>query len=103
MSAFNQLSRSVVGSRVLITGAASGMGRATARVFATGEIRPDGMRIKTVANENIIMNYRDRILRDPQICGGEPVLKARESRYGQCWQAWPTAMRLRSFSKIFRR
>ena len=34
MSEFKQLSRSVAGSRVLITGAASGMGRATARVFA---------------------------------------------------------------------
>ena len=34
MSEFKQLSRSVEGSRVLITGAASGMGRATARVFA---------------------------------------------------------------------
>jgi 3-oxoacyl-[acyl-carrier protein] reductase len=31
---YKQLSRSVAGSRVLITGAASGMGRATARVFA---------------------------------------------------------------------
>jgi 3-oxoacyl-[acyl-carrier protein] reductase len=34
MSEFKQLSRSVSGSRVLVTGAASGMGRATARVFA---------------------------------------------------------------------
>ena len=34
MSDHKQLSRSVKGSRVLITGAASGMGRATARVFA---------------------------------------------------------------------
>jgi 3-oxoacyl-[acyl-carrier protein] reductase len=34
MSDFRQLSRSVAGSRVLITGAASGMGRATAQVFA---------------------------------------------------------------------
>lgn len=34
MSDFKQLSRSVAGSFVLITGAASGMGRATARVFA---------------------------------------------------------------------
>ncbi len=34
MSDFKHLSRSVSGSRVLITGAASGMGRATARVFA---------------------------------------------------------------------
>jgi len=34
MSEFKELSRSVAGSRVLITGAASGMGRATARVFA---------------------------------------------------------------------
>ena len=30
----SRLSRSVVGSRVLVTGAASGMGRATARLFA---------------------------------------------------------------------
>jgi 3-oxoacyl-[acyl-carrier protein] reductase len=34
MSEFKQLSRSVKGLTVLITGAASGMGRATARVFA---------------------------------------------------------------------
>ncbi len=34
MSEFKELSRSVKGSRVLVTGAASGMGRATARVFA---------------------------------------------------------------------
>ena len=34
MSDFKELSRSVKGSRVLVTGAASGMGRATARVFA---------------------------------------------------------------------
>ena len=35
MSDFKQLSRSVRGLTVLVTGAASGMGRATARVFAT--------------------------------------------------------------------
>lgn len=35
MSEFKQLSRSVRGLTVLVTGAASGMGRATARVFAT--------------------------------------------------------------------
>ena len=35
MSEFKQLSRSVKGLTVLVTGAASGMGRATARVFAT--------------------------------------------------------------------
>jgi 3-oxoacyl-[acyl-carrier protein] reductase len=34
MSDFKQLSRSVKGLRVLVTGAASGMGRATAKVFA---------------------------------------------------------------------
>lgn len=34
MSDFKQLSRSVAGLTVLVTGAASGMGRATARVFA---------------------------------------------------------------------
>jgi 3-oxoacyl-[acyl-carrier protein] reductase len=34
MSDYKELSRSVKGSRVVITGAASGMGRATARVFA---------------------------------------------------------------------
>src|SRR5258708_38540394 len=34
MSGFKQLSRSVRGLTVLVTGAASGMGRATARVFA---------------------------------------------------------------------
>jgi 3-oxoacyl-[acyl-carrier protein] reductase len=34
MSDFRELSRSVAGLRVLVTGAASGMGRATARVFA---------------------------------------------------------------------
>ncbi|MGH6777972.1 MAG: SDR family NAD(P)-dependent oxidoreductase [Bradyrhizobium sp.] len=35
MSDFKELSRSVKGLTVLVTGAASGMGRATARVFAT--------------------------------------------------------------------
>jgi 3-oxoacyl-[acyl-carrier protein] reductase len=35
MSEFKQFSRSVKGLTVLVTGAASGMGRATARVFAT--------------------------------------------------------------------
>ena len=35
MADFKQLSRSVKGLTVLVTGAASGMGRATARVFAT--------------------------------------------------------------------
>src|ERR1700716_1018467 len=34
MSEFKKLSRSVAGLTVLVTGAASGMGRATARVFA---------------------------------------------------------------------
>lgn len=34
MTDYKELSRSVAGSRVLITGAASGMGRATARLFA---------------------------------------------------------------------
>ncbi|HJZ22699.1 MAG TPA: SDR family NAD(P)-dependent oxidoreductase, partial [Bradyrhizobium sp.] len=34
MSDFKQLSRSVKGLTVLVTGAASGMGRATARVFS---------------------------------------------------------------------
>jgi shikimate 5-dehydrogenase len=34
MSDFKQLSRSVAGLTVLVTGAAGGMGRATARVFA---------------------------------------------------------------------
>ena len=34
MSDFNQLSRSIKGLTVLVTGAGSGMGRATARVFA---------------------------------------------------------------------
>src|ERR1051325_12145566 len=34
MSDFKELSRSVEGLTVLVTGAASGMGRATARVFA---------------------------------------------------------------------
>ena len=34
MSDFRELSRSVAGLRVLVTGGASGMGRATARVFA---------------------------------------------------------------------
>jgi 3-oxoacyl-[acyl-carrier protein] reductase len=34
MADFKQLSRSVAGLTVLVTGAASGMGRATARVFA---------------------------------------------------------------------
>ena len=34
MSEFKNLSRSVRGLTVLVTGAASGMGRATARVFA---------------------------------------------------------------------
>src|SRR5437868_6341423 len=34
MSDFKELSRSVAGLTVLVTGAASGMGRATARVFA---------------------------------------------------------------------
>src|SRR5689334_7477757 len=34
MSDFKQLSRSVKGLTVLVTGAGSGMGRATARVFA---------------------------------------------------------------------
>src|SRR4051794_24672877 len=34
MSEFKQLSRSVKGLTVLVTGAASGMGRATAQIFA---------------------------------------------------------------------
>jgi 3-oxoacyl-[acyl-carrier protein] reductase len=56
MSDFKQLSRSVKGLTVLITGAASGMGRATARVFgaeganvAVTDYDPDGAR--TVADE----------------------------------------------------
>jgi 3-oxoacyl-[acyl-carrier protein] reductase len=39
MSDFKQLSRSVKGLTVLVTGAASGMGRATARVFAAEDAR----------------------------------------------------------------
>src|SRR2546421_10609343 len=51
MSDFKQLSRSVKGLTVLVTGAASGMGRATAHVFAAEgakvagtAITPDGTR-----------------------------------------------------------
>src|ERR1700743_3194623 len=56
MSDFKQLSRSVKGLTVLVTGAASGMGRATARVFAAEgangavtDLSGDG--IKAVAEE----------------------------------------------------
>lgn len=56
MSEFKQLSRSVKGLTVLITGAASGMGRATARLFAAEgahvavtDMTADGA--KAVANE----------------------------------------------------
>src|SRR6202012_5479640 len=56
MPDFKQLSRSVKGLTVLVTGAASGMGRATARVFAdeganvaVTDVRGDG--IKAVAHE----------------------------------------------------
>src|SRR5215813_4696341 len=56
MPEFKQLSRSVKGLTVLITGAASGMGRATARVFAAEganiavtDVSADG--IKAVADE----------------------------------------------------
>ena len=34
MRDYRELSRSIIGSTVLVTGAASGMGRATARLFA---------------------------------------------------------------------
>jgi len=58
MSEFKQLSRSVKGLTVLVTGAASGMGRATARVFAAEganvavtDLSADGTR--TVADEII--------------------------------------------------
>ncbi len=44
MSEFKQLSRSVAGSRVLVTGAASGMGRATARGVRRGRRRGRGDR-----------------------------------------------------------
>lgn len=56
MREFKQLSRSVKGLTVLVTGAASGMGRATARVFAAEganvavtDISTDG--VKSVASE----------------------------------------------------
>src|SRR5690349_15625659 len=58
MPEFRQLSRSVKGLTVLVTGAASGMGRATARVFAAEganvavtDLSADGTR--TVADEII--------------------------------------------------
>src|ERR1700746_793813 len=58
MQAFRELSRSVKGLTALVTGAASGMGRATARVFAAEganvavtDVSADG--IKAVADEII--------------------------------------------------
>ena len=68
MPEFKQLSRSVKGLTVLVTGAASGMGRATARVFAAEganvavtDVSADGA--KTVADEIIAAGGRAKAWR----------------------------------------
>ncbi len=63
MSDFKQLSRSVAGSRVLVTGAASGMGRATARVFAA-----EGA---VVAVTDLAQADAERVAADIRACGGQ--------------------------------
>lgn len=57
----SQLSRSVAGHRVLVTGAASGMGRATARLFADEGAHVfgvdwDGVALRTVVDEVVAVH-----------------------------------------------
>ena len=63
MESFNNLSRSIKGRVALITGAASGMGKATAQVFAAEGARV----IVTDVNEGGAKNVREQIESD----GGE--------------------------------
>ena len=63
MESFNNLSRSIKGRVALITGAASGMGKATAQVFAAEGARV----IVTDVNEGEAKNVSEQIESD----GGE--------------------------------
>ena len=63
MESFNNLSRSIKGRVALITGAASGMGKATAQVFAAEGARV----IVTDINEGEVKNVSEQIKFD----GGE--------------------------------
>jgi 3-oxoacyl-[acyl-carrier protein] reductase len=55
MSDFRELSRSVAGLTVLVTGAASGMGRATARVFAAEGAQTVGRPVSLPARQSILL------------------------------------------------
>jgi hypothetical protein len=43
------------------------------------------------------MNYRERIVRNPRICGGKPVFKVFVCRSARCSQALRLAIRRRPF------
>jgi len=45
-----------------------------------------------------LKNHQDRIVRDPKVCRGEPVFKARASLCGLCSPAWLRVIPPKRFS-----
>ena len=62
MSDFKRLSRSVKGLTVLVTGAASGMGRATARVFAADGANGDDVLVGGAGDDVLAGGAGDDVL-----------------------------------------
>ena len=69
MPDFKQLSRSVKGLTVLVTGAASGMGRATALVFAA---EGANVAVTDLNTEPALLQYQITLYPD-KVVGGAPV------------------------------
>ena len=51
--------------------------------------------------EKIIAQHNERIIRDPQVCGGEPVFKGTPYPCVRFWPAWRKGTRSSKSSQIF--